>query len=180
MDGYEVEESEVTFEGRLSTVRLDRVRMPDGEVAEREIVEHAGAVAVVPVDGDGRVVLLRHYRHALRERVVEIPAGKLDVEGEQPEAAARRELAEEVGLEAGELRRLVEFANSGGWSTETTTVYLATGLSPIAERDFTPTAEEADVEVLRMPLDEAVAKAERGELSDAKTLIGILLARQHG
>jgi 8-oxo-dGDP phosphatase len=179
MDSYGVEDSELRYDGRLSRVRMDQVRMPDGDVQPREIVEHPDAVAVVPIDDDGRVVLIRHYRHALGRRMLEIPAGILDVDGEAPEGAARRELAEEVGLEAVRWTKLVHFANSAGWSTECTTVYLATGLSEITDPGFTPTAEEADLEVLRVPFAEALASAQRGDLDDAKTLIGILLAGPH-
>lgn len=178
VDAFVVEDSRVTHVGDLSRVRLDRVRMPDGTVAAREIVEHADAVAVVPVDDGGRVVLIRQYRHALRAYQLEVPAGKLDVDGEAPAAAARRELIEEVGLDADALTQLVHFRNSAGWTTESTTVYLATGLRPVAAPEgFTPKAEEADMEVVRLPLADAVARAERGEVADAKTLIGLLLCR---
>jgi 8-oxo-dGTP pyrophosphatase MutT (NUDIX family) len=177
MHSYEVAETELRFEGKLSRVRMDKVRMPGGKLADREIVEHPSAVAVVPVDDEGRVMLIRHYRPALRTWLVEVPAGKLDVDGEAPVDAARRELAEEVGLRAGHWTELVRFANSGGWTTECTTVYLATGLDEIDDPTFVPEAEEADLEVLRVPLADAVAMAERGEITDAKTLIGLLLAR---
>lgn len=173
---YETESSDIVYEG-FSTVRVDRVRMPDGSLAEREIVEHTDAVAVVPIDAEGRVVLLRQYRHALGEPALEIPAGKLDVAGEAREAAARRELLEETGLEAGGLEHLVSFRNSGGWTDEETTVYLARDVRPgDVPEDFTATAEEADMEVVRLPLADALAAARRGEIIDAKTLIGLLLS----
>ncbi len=175
---YAVEASTITHEGDLSRVRVDRVRMPDGDWADREIVEHPDAVAVVPVDAEGRVVLVRQYRHVLRGSQLEIPAGKLDVDGEAPPEAARRELIEEVGLDATGLTELVCFHNSAGWTDEVTTVYLATGLfEAAAPQGFVPKAEEADMEVVRMPLAEAVAMAERGQLTDSKTLIGLLLTR---
>jgi 8-oxo-dGDP phosphatase len=173
---YEVEASDLAYDGALSRVRVDRVRMPDGSVAEREVVEHPSAVAVVCVDDDGQVVLLRQYRHPLRDYVLEIPAGKLDTDGEGPAETARRELAEEVGLAAGRLVELLTFHNSSGWTDEQTTMYLATDLSPATAEGFTPEAEEADMEVVRMPLREAVDRARRGEIADAKTLIGLLLA----
>ncbi len=173
---YRVEGSEVAYDGQLSTVRVDRVRMPDGDAVEREIVEHPDAVAVVPVDDDGRVVLLRQYRHPLGRTILEIPAGKLDVDGEAPADAARRELLEETGLEARELTQLVVFANSSGWTDEHTTLYAARGLRSADRPDsFRATAEEASMEVVRIPLAEAVAMARRGELVDAKTLLGVLL-----
>ncbi len=179
MDGYRVEGSEITFEGAIARVRMDRVRMPDGQVVQREIIERPDAVAVVPVDDEGRVVLLRQYRQALGARVLELPAGILDVEGESPRAAAARELVEEVGLAAGELTELVRFANSAGWATEHTTIYLGTGLREASAEGFTAVEEEADLEVLRLPLETAVAMAERGEVHDAKTLVGLLMAKSH-
>lgn len=180
MANYEVRSSTVTHQGELSTVRMDEVAMPDGDVAKREIVEHANAVAVVALRPDRTVVLIRHYRHAVGDRMLEIPAGKLDVEGEAPPDAARRELAEEVGLEAGDLLRLIHFPNSAGWSDEATTVYLAQGVQPCATPDgFTAAHEEADIEVLGLPLEEALAQIDAGAITDAKTVIGLLLAARH-
>jgi 8-oxo-dGTP pyrophosphatase MutT (NUDIX family) len=175
---YEVESSTVTHDGELSRVRVDRVRMPDGSAADREVVEHPNAVAVVPVDADGAVVLLRQYRHPIRDYVLEIPAGKLDVASESPAQTARRELIEEVGLEAGALTELLTFHNSSGWTDEATTLYVATDLRAAKADGFTPAAEEADMEVVRLPLADAAAMALRGEISDAKTLIGVVLAHQ--
>ncbi|CAN5463510.1 NUDIX hydrolase [soil metagenome] len=176
MGTYEVESSAVVYDGAWSRVRVDRVRMPGGDVADREIVEQADAVAIVALDADGRVVLVRQYRHAVGGYLLELPAGKLDVDGEAPEAAAVRELAEEVGLAAEHWEPLVEFRNSAGWTTEATRVYLATGLRDVAAPDgFTAAHEEADMEVVRLPLTEAAAMAARGEITDAKTLIGLLV-----
>lgn len=175
MAWFETVGSEVRYEG-FSRVRTDRVRMPSGEVAEREIVEHDDAVAVVPLMDDGTVVLLKQYRHPLGRYVLEIPAGKRDVEGEDPERTAQRELREEVGLRAGSLEHLVTFNNSAGWTDESTTVYLGTGMTPAEAPDgFEAEAEEAEMEVVRLPLDELVTMARRGEIADAKTLIGVLL-----
>ena len=175
---YETESSEVVWEGHLGRVRVDQVRMPDGQVRPREIAEHLDAVAVVPLDDDGHVVLVRQYRHAFGRYQLEIPAGVLDVDGEPPDEAARRELLEETGLVCDEIDHLLAFANSAGWSDETTHVYLARHVRPGPAPDgFTPEAEEADMEVVKLPLDEAVAMAERGEIPDAKTLVGLLLAR---
>ncbi|MDQ3342273.1 MAG: NUDIX hydrolase [Actinomycetota bacterium] len=174
---YEVESSKVTHNGVMATIRVDRLRTPDGDIAEREVVEHSSAVAIIAIDDDGQVVLVRQYRHAVGDRVLELPAGKLDVEGELHEAAARRELLEEVGLVADSFEELTRFYNSAGWTDEQTTVYLARGLRDgTVPADFAPKAEEADMDVVRMPLEQAVALAEDGELSDAKTLIGLLMA----
>ncbi len=121
--------------------------------------------------------MLRQYRHPVGERLLELPAGKLDVDGESREDAARRELCEEVGLEAGELVELATFHNSAGWTDESTTVYLARDVRPApTPPGFTATAEEADMEVVRLPLAQAVALAAAGELCDAKTIVGVLLA----
>ncbi|MPZ72503.1 MAG: NUDIX domain-containing protein [Nitriliruptorales bacterium] len=177
MGTYDVTSSTVTHQGTLSRVRVDQVVMSDGAVAEREIVEHPSAVAVVPVQPDGRVVLIRHYRHAVSETIVEIPAGKLDVHGESPDAAARRELLEEVGLEAAALEQLACFYNSSGWTDEMTTVYLARDVRPGSPpSDFVADGEEADIEILRLPLADAVARVVSGSINDAKTVIGLLLA----
>jgi 8-oxo-dGDP phosphatase len=175
---YEVLSSEITHEGQLSRLRVDRLRMPDGDEAEREVVEHPDAVAMVPITDDGHVVLLRQFRHPVRGYLLELPAGKLDNDGEGPEAAAHRELIEEVGLSAARLTRLVRFHNSSGWTDESTTVYLAEGLRPAEAEDFTAQHEEADMEVVRMPLAEAVRLVRAGEIADAKTVIGLLLTAE--
>jgi 8-oxo-dGTP pyrophosphatase MutT (NUDIX family) len=167
---------QVVYDG-WSTVRVDQVRMPDGAQAEREVVEHMSAVAVVPVFDDGTVALLRQYRHPVGRYLLEIPAGVLDVDGEAEDDAAQRELAEEMGLRAGRLEHLTTFENSAGWSTERTHVYLGRDLAPTPLPDgFEPEHEEADMEVVRLPLDAAVDGVRRGEVTDAKTVIGLLLA----
>ena len=174
---FETRGSETAYDGMLTRVRVDQVAMPDGSVSDREVVEHPDAVAVVALTDDGDVLLLKQYRHPYGRYLLEIPAGKLDHEGEEPDDAARRELVEEVGLDAGTLTPLVTFHNSAGWTTESTTVYLATGLHEAEpDADFTPKAEEADMEVVRLALADAVLLARRGELPDAKTIIGLLLA----
>lgn len=173
---FETVQHDTVYDG-YSTVHRDLVRMPDGTTHEREFVHHFDAVAVVPLLDDGSVLLLKQYRHPIGRYVLEIPAGKLDVEGEDPEEAARRELREEVGYDARHLELLTRFANSAGWNDEWTTVYLGTGLHEADAREsFEREAEEADMEVVRIPLDDAVAEARAGSLPDAKTVIGLLLA----
>lgn len=177
MSGYEVDSSTVVYEGHLGRVRVDDVRMPDGGTAAREVAEHLDAVAVVPLHADGTVVLVRQYRHAVGEHLLEIPAGLLDVDGEAPEDAARRELAEEAGLGAGRLQRLVRFHNSAGWSDESTTVYLAQDLRAEGPPDgFAAEHEEIELEIVRLPLAEAVGRVRSGAITDAKTVVGLLLA----
>lgn len=176
---FETIEVREPYRGR-STVRLETVRTPDGDEVEREIVLHDDAVAIVPVTDDGRVLLLKQYRHALRGYVVEIPAGSLDIPGEQPETAARRELVEEIHQDAAELLHLVTFHNSAGWTDEKTYVYLGRGLSPATPPvGFVAKAEEADMEIVPMLVGDAVAAARAGEFLDAKTVVGLLLAGHH-
>lgn len=172
---YEVRDSTPVWNGLLSTARVDRVAMPDGDTSEREVVSHIDAVAVVPVTPDDEVVLLRQYRHPVGAYQLELPAGILDEEGESPQDAAHRELAEETGMAAGSLIRLVRFANSAGWTDEHTTVYLGLDVAPSGRPDgFEATAEEADMQIVKLPFSEALELARYGELTDAKTLIGIL------
>lgn len=176
--GVEVLTSAAAFTGALSNVRVDRVRFADGSEADREIVEHPDAVGIVALDADGKVLMLRQYRHAVGERLLELPAGKLDVRGEDPVAAARRELQEETGYRAGRMDHLLRFHNSAGWTDEATTLYLAEGLEeagvPVS---FTAQHEEADMEVEWVPLDEAVSMVASGEIRDAKSIIGVLMTR---
>lgn len=129
----------------------------------------------MPVDGD-EVVLVRQYRAAVDLEVLEIPAGKRDVAGEDPELTAHRELAEEVGLAAGSLRKLAEFYNSIGFSDELSHVYLATDLTPVA--DDRQGIEEQHLTIERIRLDDVPALIAARELVDAKTVIGLLLARE--
>jgi 8-oxo-dGTP pyrophosphatase MutT (NUDIX family) len=176
---FETVSHDTVYRG-FSTVHRDEVRMPDGRTAVREYVEHDDAVAVVPLLDDGSVLLLRQYRHPVGRYVLEIPAGKMDVAGEDPAETGRRELVEEAGHTADELVPLVTFENSAGWSTERTHLFLGRRLRPATRPDgFEPEAEEADMEIVRLPLADAVAMARAGELSDAKTLVGLLLADVH-
>jgi 8-oxo-dGDP phosphatase len=174
-EGYALVGTAQVYASRWSSVRHDTIRLPDGSTTVREIVDHPSAVAAVVVDADDRVVLVRQYRHALRRLAVEIPAGKLDVHGEDPAEAMQRELEEEVGLRAGDLEPLLTYDNSAGWTSERTTVYLAT--DPVASsppEDFRAEHEEAHMQVLRLPFDEALAMARDGRITDGKSVIGLL------
>lgn len=172
---FETTASRTVYEGR-GRVRIDTVRMPGGDEAEREIVEMPDAVAIVPVTDDREVFLLKQYRQAVGTYVLEIPAGIIDAEDASPAAAGRRELIEEIGHD-GELEPLTVFLNSAGWSTERTHVFLARSPRPAEiPDDFEVEHEEADMEVVRLPLVEAVALVGSGEISDSKTVIGLLLA----
>jgi ADP-ribose pyrophosphatase len=149
---------------------------PGGVLMDRDVVHHPGAVSVVPVLDDGTVVLVRQFRSALEQNIIEIPAGKRDVADEPPELTAHRELAEEVGLIAGELTPLTVLAHSPGFCDERNHIFLATGLSE-TERAVDGPEEEA-MTILHVPLDEAVAMVGSGEIFDAKSVVGLLLAQR--
>ena len=164
-------------EGPVVSLAVGTFTAPDGTTFERQVVHHPGAVSVVPLRDDGQVVLVRQYRAAVDEALLEIPAGKLDVAGEPHEGTARRELAEEVGLEATELVRLAEFHNSPGFCDEHSTVFLATGLREVP--DDRQGVEEAHLEIEHVALADVPAMVADGRLRDAKTIIGLLLALRH-
>lgn len=165
--------SERVYEGRILNLRVDEIRTPHGVEALREIVENGGAVAIVALDDRGRVLLVRQYRHAVRGLVIEVPAGKLDGDEDALEGA-RRELREETGYQAGRFERLSSFYPAPAWSTEIVHLYLATELLPGPPR---LEADEA-IELLPMPLAEAIALVCSGEVTDGKTVASLLLAQQ--
>jgi 8-oxo-dGDP phosphatase len=155
-------------------LRVDEVAMPGGGTALREVVEHLGAVAVVALDDAGAVVLIHQYRHPLGRRLWELPAGLLDSGDETPLAAARRELAEEVGLAASDWTTLVDVAVSPGFTDEVVRVFLARGLTEV-DRDVQG-EEEADLEAKRFPLAEAVDMVLAGEIVNGPAVSGLLAA----
>ncbi|MEU1550116.1 NUDIX hydrolase [Nocardia sp. NPDC005745] len=169
---FETVSTETVYSGAILALRLDQVRMPGGRVVEREVIEHHGAVAVAAIDDDGNVVLINQYRHPISRRLLELPAGLLDVPGEDPLLAARRELAEETGLAAREWAVLVDVALSPGFTDEALRVYLARGLYETDRPE--PEFEEADLEVVRMPVDAAVRAALSGEIVNATAVAGVL------
>jgi ADP-ribose pyrophosphatase len=170
----------VVHEGSVWDVVLADFEAPTGETFQRDIVRSPGAVAVVPVvfdaEGNASVVLVTQYRPPLDEVIAEIPAGMRDVDGEAPAEVARRELREEAGLEAGELELLAEILPSPGMTDSVTSVFMATACTP-AETDRQG-PEEAAMEVLLQPLDEALSMIERGRIRDAKTVVGLLIAKR--
>jgi ADP-ribose pyrophosphatase len=147
---------------------------PDGFTFEREIVRHPGAVCVVPLEADRKVVAVRQYRSAIDRPVLEIPAGKMDVPGEAPLLGARRELAEEVGLEAGTITPLASFFNSPGFTDEHTFMFLGEELVEVGQA--TVGIEEQYMTIERFALDEIGELVRRGEIIDAKTIIACYLA----
>lgn len=159
------------YEGRKARLRVDAIQLPGGRTSEREILEHHAVAAIVPLDEDGCVVMVRQYRLAAEKVLLEIPAGVIDP-GETPEEGAQRELAEETGACAGMLTKLAEFYVSPGISTEVIHLFLAEDLQPASA----VTDEDEDIVIQRIPLSTAVLMAERSEFADAKTITGVLLA----
>ena len=159
--------------GRVVRLTESVFATPDGGTMTRDVVHHRGAVAVVAVDGD-EVVLLRQYRTPVEGELLEIVAGTRDVSGEDPAGTARRELAEEAGLSCESLEELGSFYNSPGFCDELSHVYLATGLSPVPREP--DGAEEEWMTVERARLGDIGAMIDRGEIRDAKTIVGLLLA----
>ncbi|HET7487099.1 MAG TPA: NUDIX hydrolase [Acidimicrobiales bacterium] len=150
---------------------------PDGNEFERDVVHHPGAVSVVPVvDGGTTAVLVRQYRSAIDCDLLEIPAGKRDVAGEPPEVTAGRELEEEIGMRAGRLQKLAEFYNSAGFCDEHSHVYLALDLEPC--QASAQGVEERHMTIERVALADVPALIAAGEIVDAKTIIGLCLARE--
>jgi len=173
-DPAEVVASSRVYEGRVWDIRRDRFRFGDHEL-ERDYVDHTGAVAVLARDDDDRVLLINQYRHPIRARDWELPAGLLDVEGEDPLAAAQRELAEEADLVAAEWSELLTFATSPGGSDETIRVYEARGLAAAPEV-FARTEEEAELVVRWVPIVEVVEAALAGRIHNSILLLAVLAA----
>jgi ADP-ribose pyrophosphatase len=168
------------YQGYIWRVVVGEFEDPSGEHFERDIVRSPGAVAAVPLifDGEGQpsVVLVAQYRAAYEREIIEIPAGMRDVDGEPPEETARRELAEEVGLTPGRLDELLAMLPQPGMSDSTTIIYLATDCTPAPLQPHGP--EEEYARVLHVPLPEALAMVEAGEITDAKSVAGLLLTER--
>ena len=167
---------ELVHRGSLISVARATFEDPDGGEFERDVVHHPGAVSVVPVVDEGTAVLLvRQYRAAVDRELLEIPAGKRDVDGEPVERTARRELEEEVGMRAGRLEKLAEFYNSAGFSDERSFVFMALDLEPgsVAAQGV----EEQHMTIQQVALDDVPDMIADGRLVDAKTIIGLVLAR---
>lgn len=172
----EVLQSDLVYRGRVWDVRSDRVRYGEGEIV-RQYVDHTGAVAIVALDDEGRVLLIQQYRHPIRHRDWELPAGLLDVEGEEPLDAARRELAEEADLVAADWEPLVSAWTTPGGNDEIIHVFLATGVSSSgAAHDRED--EEADIRVEWVPLGDAVSAVLDGRMRNGILAIGVLAASQ--
>jgi ADP-ribose pyrophosphatase len=169
----ELVKREYAYRGRVLNLRLDTVRVQDGKETLREIAEHHGAVAIIPLDNTGCVTLVKQWRAATGRMMLEIPAGTLEAD-EAPETAGPRELAEETGLTAGRWEFLVRFFPSPGILTEEMFLYLARDLTPGAQNLM----DDEEIQVVQLPLDDALARIATGEIADAKTIVGLLLTRE--
>ncbi|PND58574.1 ADP-ribose pyrophosphatase [Mycobacterium sp. ENV421] len=171
---FETVSSETAYRGNILALRVDQVRMPGGNIAKREVVEHYGAVAVVAVDDAGRVAMVYQYRHPIGRRLWELPAGLLDEPGEDPTEAAARELREETGLTAERWDVLVDLMSSPGFSDEALRVYLARSLTDVGRPQGHD--EEADMEVHWVHIADAVQQVLSGEIVNSTAVAGILAA----
>ena len=172
----EIVSTDLVYEGAVWNVRSDTVRYGDGQMT-RQYVEHPGAAAVVAIDEDGRVVLIQQYRHPIKERDWEIPAGLLDVAGEPPLETAKRELTEEVNLEADRWQHLISMHTTPGGNDEVVHVFLARGLRSV-ETDYEREHEESDMRVERVPLAEVVDGVLAGRLRNGILATGALAAAE--
>jgi ADP-ribose pyrophosphatase len=165
---------EIVYQGHAFTVRRDMVRFPNQHTMNMDVIEHVGAVTILPVNNEGNILFVQQYRHATGQELLELPAGTL-YKGEQPEQCALREIREETGFAAGKLVKLGEFYLAPGYSTEYMVVYLATDLR------FAPLPGDQDefITLQAIPVDRAYEMALRGELQDGKSLAALLLAQPY-
>lgn len=164
-------ESQTVFRGAVFDVERDRLREETGQEIVREVVRSPGGAGGLPLFADGRVALVRQYRHPAGRELLEIPAGMIEP-GELPQVCAAREIEQEIGFRAGRLEKLAEFFPTPGFCAERLYVYLATELTPMAQQ----LDHDEFVEIVYLPLSEAVAMAQQGNIEDAKTVIALLLA----
>ncbi len=163
---------ETIFSGRIIEARVDTLLMPDGSTITREVVAHPGAVAIVPIDADDNALLVRQYRHAVGERLLEIPAGVIE-RGESPDDTAQRELQEEIGFASLDLRALGGVYSAPGFCDEFLYLYIARDLTP----SRLPGDEDEDISVERIPMSRVDRLIRLGEIQDAKSVAGLLMAK---
>ena len=174
---FKVLSSQLLFDAPIIAVRKDELAMPNEQVAYRDVVEHMGAVAVAAVNNAGEIAMVHQYRHAVKRRLWELPAGLLDLKDESELAGAQRELVEEAGLKAAQWSVLADIVTSPGFCEETARVYLAQDLTEV-ERPEACGDEEADMDFAWIKLDEAVAKVLAGEINNSIAVTGIFAAWQ--
>ena len=172
MDKFEEKtlRTEKIFEGRVISLQVDEVKLPDGKTGKREIIKHPGAVAVIAVTDEGKVIFVEQYRKAMERTLVEIPAGKLE-KGEEPLLSAARELEEETGYEAAEMLPLISFYTSPGFADELVHIFLAKGLT--LKENAAGLDEDEFVDLLELSLEEAKECLANGRIMDAKTAYAV-------
>ncbi len=166
----EIIQSEVVFRGKVFDIRQDQIRFPDGKRTKIDIVEHSGAVTILPIDETGSIWFIRQYRHPAGKELFELPAGVMN-EGEDPAESAQRELREEIGMAANQLRLLGEFFLAPGYSTEYMYVYLATDLrvAPLQADD------DESIQIEKIPIEQVSTIVRSGRIQDAKSLAALFL-----
>lgn len=174
--GYEEKtmKTEKIYEGKILNLRIDTVELPDKKYSKREIVEHPGAVAILPLTDDNDVILVKQYRKALEKEILEIPAGKLEI-GEEPRETAIRELKEETGYTAKKMEYLLEFYTSPGFSNEKLYLFIATGL---VEGEAEPDKDEY-IEITKIKLNDLLDMISKGDILDCKTIVGALTVNNY-
>ncbi|MEU3063692.1 NUDIX hydrolase [Streptomyces subrutilus] len=175
-ESWEVVASRTPFQGAKTAVRSDQVRMPDRAVVRRDYQAHPGSVCVLALDEEQRVLVLKQFRHPVRHRLWELPAGLLDVAGENPLHAAQRELYEEAHVKAEDWRVLADFFSSPGGSDEAVRIFLARGLAEAEGERYEVSEEEADMEIARIALADLVAGVLAGRLGNPGLVTGVLAA----
>lgn len=164
------------YDGKVISLRVDEVTLPNGKTSKRELIKHPGAVAILPITAEGKIVFVEQYRKALERSLIETPAGKLEP-GEKPEVTARRELEEETGYSCETLTHIQSFATSPGFADEIIHVYVAEGLAKIKN----PAALDEDefVEIIEATIEEAEEMMRTGQIFDAKTAYSVLWAKEY-
>ncbi|QBP41388.1 NUDIX hydrolase [Paenisporosarcina antarctica] len=164
------------YDGKVISLRVDEVTLPNGKTSKRELIKHPGAVAIIPITAEGKLVFVEQYRKALERSLIETPAGKLEP-GEQPEITARRELEEETGYACGKLTHIQSFATSPGFANEIIHVFVAEELSKI--ENAAALDEDEFVEVVEATIEEAEEMMKNGQIFDAKTAYSVLWAKEY-
>lgn len=170
---FQTIKSQLIYKGRIVDLLVDEVLYPDGQVFPREVIKHRGAVGVVPLTADRQIILVQQYRHPVKKELLEIPAG-IPSPDEDPLDCAIRELKEETGSEAAKFIKVAEFFTTPGISDELFRLYLA---AEVKEGEMAPEDDEV-LKVVRLPLRQALKMVETGEISDSKTIIGLLIAER--
>lgn len=165
--------SDKLYEGKLLNLRIDTVELPDKKYSKREIIEHPGSVAILAITEDNKIILVKQYRKAVEKAILELPAGKIEI-NEEPGETAKRELKEETGYIANKIEYVLEFYTSPGFTNEKISIFLATDLI----KGETDLDDGEFIENIEIPIDDLIKMTNKGEILDSKTIIGIGLAKK--